>query len=76
MFGNQARNETHEGSDVDLILIKNTKKRFTKRIEEVLSKIEYDIDLDVFVYTPKEFNKMKSENNPFIKNALKEGIII
>ena len=76
LFGSHARGDTHEGSDVDLLLIKETDKKFTKRTEEVLTQIDYDIDLDVLVYTEKEIEKMLSEKNPFMEKAWKEGVAV
>ncbi|MEM3373712.1 MAG: nucleotidyltransferase domain-containing protein [Candidatus Woesearchaeota archaeon] len=70
LFGSYAKGTENEKSDIDLLIIKETDKKFNKRTEEVLNKIEYDIPIDVFVYTPEEFKK----SNKLIEKALNEGI--
>lgn len=70
LFGSYAKGTQNEKSDLDLLIIKNTKKKFTKRIEEVLNKIDYKKEIDVFVYTPEEIKKP----NIIIEKALEEGI--
>ena len=36
LFGSYARGEVHEGSDIDLMVIKETSKRFIDRIADVI----------------------------------------
>lgn len=75
VFGSQARGDTHEGSDVDVILIKDTKKRFTDRIGEVMEIWTGKLPIEPLVYTREEF-KEKEKNSDFIRTALREGIEI
>ena len=70
LFGSAARGDADEWSDVDLIVIKNTKKRFVERLVEVPS---LPIHADVFVYTQKEFDEMRENENPFIMSALESA---
>ena len=72
VFGSAARGDMHEGSDIDVILIKNTERRFTDRIEDVLKLWTGDCPLDPFVYTPKEF-KAKLQQSDFLQTAVSEG---
>ena len=60
--------------DIDIIIIKKTKKRFFDRLDEFYN-LKPQVAIDIFVYTPEEFNEMKT-TNPFIKSALKKGRII
>ena len=73
LFGSQARGEADEYSDVDLIVIKNTEKRFVQRLGEVPL---LPVHADVFVYTPEEFEMMKENENPFIMSVLESAKII
>lgn len=73
LFGSQARGEADEYSDVDLIVIKKTDKRFVERLIEVPP---LPIHADVFVYTPEEFEMMKNNDNPFIAKAMESAKII
>lgn len=74
LFGSHARGDFNESSDLDIVLIKNTNKRFIDRIGDILKIYKGDIPLEPFVYTPEEFKKMKKRD--FIKTILKEGIEI
>ena len=76
LFGSTARGDLNEGSDLDIVIIKDTKKRFLDRIADVLSFYQGKKGLDVLVYTPDEFEKMKEEGNPFIRQVLSEGKVI
>lgn len=73
LFGSQARGDADEYSDLDLIIIKNTEKRFVARLIEVPS---LPVHADVFVYTPQEFERMKENENPFILSALESAKVI
>lgn len=77
LFGSVARKEADELSDIDLVIIKDTEKRFIERIVEVAELIEDELGVvDVFVYTPEEFQRMVESKNLFIENVLKEGIVL
>jgi HEPN domain-containing protein/predicted nucleotidyltransferase len=76
LFGSAARGDTDEYSGLDLIVIKKTDKRFVERLVEAGSFIPTDLSVDVFVYTPEEFQSMIEEGNPFIEEALKDGKVL
>jgi len=77
VFGSYVRGEMDEHSDLDFVVIKKTRKRFIERLIEVARLIGPDLGkVDVFVYTPEEFKRMKEEGNPFIKRVLQEGRVI
>ena len=64
-------------SDLDLIVVQNTKKRFLDRYDNLLSKVVRAVpglDVDPFIYTPHELNRIA--DRPFIKTAPKEGKVI
>jgi predicted nucleotidyltransferase len=77
LFGSWARGEQDEYSDLDLVIIKNTDKRFLERLIEVSEIIGSDIDkVDVLVYTPEEWERMVEWGNPFAEEVLKQGRVI
>lgn len=76
LFGSAARGATDEHSDIDLVLIKQTDKRFFQRLVEAGSFIPSDVSVDVFVYTPEEFQSMIEADNPFIEQVLKDGKVL
>ena len=76
-FGSYVRGEIDEYSDLDFVVIKSTGKRFIERLIEVAKLIDNSLGkVDVFVYTPEEFQKMVEWGNPFIENVLKEGKVV
>lgn len=76
LFGSWARGDFHEGSDIDIMLIKRTRERFLDRIGTVLSLPHTTLGVDVLVYTPEEFRAMQDSDNTFVARILKEGRIV
>ncbi|MEK7193888.1 MAG: nucleotidyltransferase domain-containing protein [Patescibacteria group bacterium] len=76
LFGSQARGDIDEYSDLDLILVKKTEKRFVERlVDPILLKI-LPVGTDCFVYTPEEFEQMTENENPFIMSAMESAKIL
>lgn len=76
LFGSVARNKINQSSDVDLAIIKNSKKRFTDRIGDVINLTKPRVAVDFIVYTPSEF-AMLSACEPFVKEEIvKNGKVI
>jgi len=76
VFGSHARGDVHEGSDLDLAIIKETGKRFQDRILDVLELGDYDIPIEPLVYTSAEFEAMRKRGNPLICTILEEGKLV
>lgn len=76
LFGSRARNTSDSYSDVDLLIVKKTEKRFLDRIKEVIHILRPNFAIDILVYTPEEFEVMLSEDNPFLKHVLEDGKVI
>ena len=76
LFGSVARGDADEFSDIDLIIVKNTKTRFIQRQVDATNLVPRDISVDIFVYTPEEFQNMIDDNSPFIERVLAEGIVL
>jgi predicted nucleotidyltransferase len=76
VFGSFARNTANRKSDLDLMLIQETQKRFFDRYEDIAE--VYDclggVQVDILIYTPEELRRMSSR--PFIRKALEEGVTI
>ena len=71
LFGSFAKDEIHEGSDIDLLIIGDFKERFPYRIGKVLDLT--DLLVQPLVYTEKEFRAMKEDKNPFVLEVLRTG---
>jgi len=77
IFGSYVRGEMDEYSDLDFVVIKRTTKRFLERLIEVAKLIDNDLGkVDVFVYTPEEFEDMEKSENSFIEIVIKEGRVL
>ena len=76
LFGSYARGSSDRYSDLDLVIIKRTRKRFLDRIKEVIRIIKPRFGVDILVYTPDEFRRMVRSGNPFIQGVVKEGKIL
>ncbi len=73
LFGSQARGDADEYSDLDLIIVKETSQPFMRRLVEAP---DFPVHADVFVYTPREFEYMKENENPFLMNALENSVVL
>jgi predicted nucleotidyltransferase len=77
LFGSFARGDNSSRSDLDLILIKNTRQRFFDRYDKILvdlNKAMPNYELDVLIYTPDELEQIAER--PFIAQALREGKVL
>jgi len=76
VFGSFARGDTHEGSDLDLTVVKETEERFLDRISRVRDAcLDIDIDVQPLVYTPAELREMLTGGNSFLETVLAEGLV-
>ena len=76
MFGSYSRgSETHK-SDLDLMIVTDTDKRFFDRYDsfDKIHEILKDKAVDLLIYTPDELDRIAHRS--FIKKILSEGYII
>lgn len=77
LFGSFARNDVHEGSDVDILVIADFKEPFLDRIKLLLDLNERErLPLEAVGYTPMEFQKMQEEGNRFILEVLERSKVL
>lgn len=77
VFGSLARGEESRHSDLDLIIIQDTGKRFLDRYDELLREIVQAVpewNVDLLIYTPLELDRMACQ--PLIATALREGKLL
>jgi len=77
VFGSLARNEGTRRSDLDLIIVLRTGKRFLDRYDDLLPEMTRaapGLDVDLLIYTPEELDQMSER--PFIRQALQQGVTI
>lgn len=77
VFGSVARGETSRRSDLDLIVVMDTDKRFLDRYEGILRDITTAVqhyDVDLLIYTPQELSHMAGR--PGFRTAIAQGKVI
>jgi uncharacterized protein len=75
IFGSFPRGEADGYSDIDIIVVYNTDKRFLDRLAELYTAWDIPRAVDILAYTPKEFEKMLDESD-FIQDAIRNGEIL
>lgn len=77
LFGSWATGEADELSDIDLVVIKQTPAPFFDRLREVSRLLPPESGaVDILVYTPEEFARMKADGNAFAETVEEEGVIV
>jgi predicted nucleotidyltransferase len=75
LFGSVAGGGSDEMSDVDLILVYNTDKRFMSRLRELYMSWDIPKAVDILAYTPAEFEEMARESL-FMQEVMKTAEVI
>ncbi len=76
LFGSYARGEADAFSDVDLLLIEPTELPFVERGLRHLPLFAFGVGLDLLVYTPEEWERLRREQSPFAERVEREGIVV
>jgi len=74
VFGSWARGEPSRHSDLDLLVVLETDRRFLDRYDPLLREITQAVpgtDVDLLIYTPQEMAQLT--DRPFVARALQEG---
>lgn len=72
LFGSLAQGKVHKESDIDLVIIKKTKKRFWDRQKEVSQLFWSQAACDFLVYTPEEWEQASNDGRPFFTEEIQE----
>lgn len=77
LFGSLAGDTVGVQSDIDLVILKQTRKRALDRRREVLRLVRPRIATDFFVYTPEEFRRGLDEQRPFfVREVVQKGKVL
>lgn len=74
-YGSIVSGNLHEGSDIDLLIIKDSSKSFPERIREVFE-ITGSTKVEPLVYTPEELDLRLKCRDFFLTKILKEGEVV
>ncbi|MEN1760229.1 nucleotidyltransferase domain-containing protein [Anoxynatronum sibiricum] len=73
LFGSYAKGTIRRNSDIDLCLVIDVDdKRALKR--RIHMEIEQEVDLDIVIYTPQQWEKYKNDPARFANIIYREGV--
>jgi len=76
MFGSAATGRVRKYSDIDLVVVKKTALPFFKRSQKLVDLLDYNVDVDILVYTPEEFENAVKEKRFFSEEIVKKGRVL
>jgi len=76
LFGSAVSGVVTEWSDLDIVIVKETEKRFYDRLAEVMKVIRPRVGIDILVYTPAEWQQLSAENAFIREEVLKRGRLL
>lgn len=75
LFGSRARGQSDQYSDYDVVVIKRSGKAFLERQREVVPYVlQFPKPIEILVYTPEEFDRMKETGLGWV--VRREGVVI
>lgn len=74
LFGSYAEGRRDLFTDLDIIVIMDSDMDFIQRTANLYQVLNVGVDLDLLVYKPDEFEKMRTRG--FVRQALKSGQVI
>ena len=82
LFGSSVWGRRDEDSDLDLLIVKRSRKREIERIREVYRLVEryqrrpYRLPLDILVKTPTEINERLAKGDDFLRRIIEHGRVV
>lgn len=76
VFGSYARGTQTRKSDLDLVIVMDTKKRFLDRYDDVKEIHDHvpGVHVEMLIYTEHELRAIA--HRPFMRQILREGVVI
>ena len=74
LFGSYAAGRRDLFTDLDLLVVMESQQDFLTRTAQLYSELAAGVDLDLLVYTPQEFDRMRERG--FLRHALKHGSVL
>lgn len=76
LFGSLVDKQLNEWSDIDLVVVHQTRLPFYQRIKQALKLIQPKVGVDLLIYTPEEFYSLSQEQRFFRDEVLDKGTIL
>ena len=76
VFGSYARGTQTRRSDLDLVIVMDTQKRFLDRYDDVkdIHDLVPDVHVEMLIYTEDELRAIA--HRPFVRQILREGVVV
>jgi uncharacterized protein len=68
LFGSLVSGGVHPWSDIDLVIVIDTEKPFVERPRAFAGLAALGVPVDLLVYTPAEFARLRQDESPFWKS--------
>jgi len=75
VFGSCAKGIARNNSDIDLCIIMETANK-RQVVRQMLIELDYDRDIDIVIYTPKEWGKYHMDTATFAHLIYRTGVKI
>lgn len=75
LFGSFARGNPRWRSDVDLVVVQQTDRRFMDRLGDLLLYLHPTVGCDILAYTPEEWEEL-SRKRKFLQHIRMEGVVL
>lgn len=77
LIGSRARGTAHASSDIDLVIVAESERSAVERFKDYLPAIVASpVGVDLLLYTPDEFDRMVTEERPFLVHALEGAKLV
>jgi predicted nucleotidyltransferase len=76
LFGSLTSKHLHEWSDIDLVIVQQTKLPFFERTKQALKLIRPKVGVDLLIYTPEEFSILSKERRFFREEIMAKGRVL
>jgi predicted nucleotidyltransferase len=77
LFGSHARGDSHAASGLDLCLVVPEAVEWLERHVEFRRAVELPgMEVEPYIFTSAEFERLRAEGNPFVQAILEEGRVL
>ena len=76
LFGSLAAGHRRTARDIDLLVVKRTKKNPWARLAELDRWLDHQVPIDVLVYTPAEVGRYLKRGDEFFRTVMRAGRVV
>lgn len=76
IFGSYARGKPRPESDVDLLVVMETKLKLVHQEIEICKNLDYEFGLDLLVYTPDVLAERIALGDYFLREIVRDGEVV